>query len=74
LLDEYLLRQFPGRTLDELDEMDLGRHLRAFRARSIRTDVEIMERDLGHMAVGWGDVPARIRRMHANAYKRKRAR
>lgn len=29
LLDAHLLRQFPGRTLDELDQMDWARYLRA---------------------------------------------
>jgi len=31
------LQQFPGRTLDEIDEMDLLRYLRAMEARNIDT-------------------------------------
>ena len=35
LFDSYLLTQFPGRTLDELDDMDLLRFLRAMEARNV---------------------------------------
>ena len=31
------MQQFPGRTLDEIDEMDLLRYLRAMEARNIDT-------------------------------------
>jgi hypothetical protein len=33
--DAWLLKQFPGRTLDELDSMDYGRLLRAHEAQQI---------------------------------------
>lgn len=39
LVDAYLLQQFPGKTLDELDQMDWARYNRALRARYI-TDIE----------------------------------
>jgi len=39
LIDAYLLQQFPGKTLDELDQMDWARYNRALRARYI-TDIE----------------------------------
>lgn len=35
LFDSYLLSQFPGRTLDELDDMDILRYFRALQARKI---------------------------------------
>jgi hypothetical protein len=35
LLDAWLLREFPGRTLEELEEMDFGRLWRAIVARSV---------------------------------------
>lgn len=37
LFDSYMLNNFPGRTLDELDEMDALRFFRAMAARSIQT-------------------------------------
>lgn len=36
-MDAWLLRQFPGRTLDELDGMDWGRYLRAMEADHMQT-------------------------------------
>lgn len=35
LLDQWLLREFPGRTLEELDDIDLGRWWRALACRSV---------------------------------------
>jgi len=35
LIDAWLLRNFPGRTLDELDRMDWGRYMRAIEAAQI---------------------------------------
>jgi len=35
LLDAWLLREFPGRTLEELEGMDFGRWWRAIAARSV---------------------------------------
>jgi hypothetical protein len=43
VIDAWLLRQFPGRTLDELDSMDYARYLRALEAKQI-SDVEQMRR------------------------------
>lgn len=37
LFDSYMLNNFPGRTLDELDDMDALRFFRAMAARSIQT-------------------------------------
>ena len=34
-MDAWLLRKFPSRTLDELDEMDWPRYLRAMQAEKI---------------------------------------
>ena len=42
-----LLEQFPGRTLEELDDIDWGRLLRAREAESIRNTEELR---LQHMA------------------------
>lgn len=36
LVDSWLLANFPGRTLDELDGMDWGRYTRALEAREIQ--------------------------------------
>lgn len=37
LFDSYMLSNFPGRTLDEIDGMDILRWMRAMDARSIET-------------------------------------
>lgn len=37
LFDSWLLQNFPGRTLDELDNMDVLRYMRALEARSLET-------------------------------------
>lgn len=37
LFDSFLLQQFPGRTLEELDGMDVLRYFRAIDARRIDT-------------------------------------
>jgi len=39
-----LLRQFPGRTLDELDEIDLSRHIRAWAAETIQAQADVVKR------------------------------
>lgn len=61
-LDAFLLRKFPGRTLDELDQMDWPRFLRAMEAEAIirveekrsaffRGDVKTMSEDEWTMIV-----------------------
>jgi hypothetical protein len=35
VVDAWLLKQFPGRTLDELDGMDYARYLRALEAQDV---------------------------------------
>jgi hypothetical protein len=41
-----LLRQFPGRTLDELDQMDLYRYLRARAAANIERVETLRQRQI----------------------------
>lgn len=37
LFDSWMLKNFPGRTLDELDNMDIMRYLRAMEARQLES-------------------------------------
>jgi hypothetical protein len=46
LLDAWLLREFPGRTLEELDGMDFGRLWRALAARAVLKAEEARENQL----------------------------
>lgn len=46
LLDVWLLREFPGRTLEELDGMDFGRLWRALAVRGVLKAEEARERQL----------------------------
>ena len=49
LFDSWLLEQFPGRTLEELDTINIFRYLKAMEARGLetleKTRVEIMKKD-----------------------------
>lgn len=44
LFDSWLLEQFPGRTLDELDNMDIFRYLRSMEARNL-DNLETMRKE-----------------------------
>ena len=44
LEDAWMLRQFPGRTLDELDEIDLARHVKAWTAESVQAQASTVKR------------------------------
>lgn len=52
LIDSWLLKRFPGKTLDELDTIDWPRHLRAWEAESIE---RLEERRRQQIA---GEIPA----------------
>ena len=49
LFDSWLLEQFPGRTLEELDTINIFRYLKAMEARGLetleKTRKEVMKKD-----------------------------
>lgn len=59
LFDSYMLSNFPGRTLDELDEMDALRFFRAMAARSIQTVEDNRSAQLSGIKKG-KDIPTHI--------------
>ena len=46
LFDNYLLRHFPGRTLEELEHMDILRWMRAMDARNLESVEEIRQEQI----------------------------
>lgn len=56
--DAWLLRQFPGRTLEELDGIDWGRYLRATETQA-RLDAEQLRRKIGK-GVKATDIPPEV--------------
>ena len=59
LFDSYMLNNFPGRTLDELDEMDALRFFRAMAARSIQTVEDFRDEQQAGIKKG-KDIPKHI--------------
>lgn len=57
LFDSYMLQNFPGRTLEELDNIDALRFFRAMGARSIETVENLREQQMAGIKKG-KDIPA----------------
>jgi hypothetical protein len=57
LFDSWMLSNFPGRMLEELDGMDILRYLRAMDARAIET-TERVNGEIGTGKMAAVDVPA----------------
>jgi len=58
-MDAMLLKRFPGRTLEELDGIDWGRHQRAFEAQ-YRMDVEELRSKALEGNASAKDLPASV--------------
>lgn len=59
LFDSYMLSNFPGRTLDELDDMDALRFFRAMAARSLQTVEDFRDEQQAGIKKG-KDIPTHI--------------
>ena len=57
LFDSYMLQNFPGRTLEELDSIDALRFFRAMGARSIESVENLREQQQAGIKKG-KDIPA----------------
>lgn len=59
LFDSYLLQHFPGRTLEEIEKMDVLRWMRALDARNLES-VEEIRKDQIKGKKKAGDIPTKI--------------